>query len=40
MTVCGWADHGSLAVAMFPGRGIDESAGLLRKMRDAMQRRD
>jgi hypothetical protein len=39
MAVCGWADHGSLAVALFPGRGVDESAGLLRQMRSAMQHR-
>lgn len=39
MAVCGWADHGSLAVALFPDRGVDESAGLMRQMRHAMQRR-
>jgi hypothetical protein len=37
--VCGWADHGSLAVALFPGRALDESADLLRQMRAAMQHR-
>jgi hypothetical protein len=37
--VCGWADHGSLAVALFPGRALDESAELLRQMRTAMQHR-
>jgi hypothetical protein len=39
MTVCGWADHGCLGVAMFPNRGVDESARLLLAMRNAMQRR-
>jgi hypothetical protein len=39
MPVCGWADHGSLAVALFPNRGEDESATLLRQLRDAAQRR-
>jgi len=39
MAVCGWADHGSLAMGMFPGRGVDESAALLREMRQAVQRR-
>jgi hypothetical protein len=36
MTVCGWADHGSLLLGMFPGRGVDESAALLREMRQAV----
>lgn len=40
MSVCGWADHGSLALAMFPGRAQDESAKLLVQIRDASQRRD
>lgn len=40
LTVCGWADHGSLAIAMFSGRGVDEAAGLLRSMRDAILRRE
>lgn len=39
MTVCGWADYGSLAMALFPERGIDESAGLLRELRGAVQHR-
>lgn len=39
MTVCGWADHGSLAVAMFPGRTIDEAAELLRTLRSTIQHR-
>jgi hypothetical protein len=39
MAVCGWADHGSVAVALFPDRGVGESATLMRQMRHAMQRR-
>jgi hypothetical protein len=39
MAVCGWADHGSLGVAMFPNRPVDQSAELLRTMRTAMQNR-
>jgi hypothetical protein len=39
LTVCGWADHGSLAVAMFPGRSETESATLLRQIRDTVQKR-
>jgi hypothetical protein len=37
MAVCGWADHGSLGIAMFPNRPVDQSAELLRTMRKAMQ---
>jgi hypothetical protein len=39
MAVCGWADHGSLGIAMFPNRPADQSAELLRTMRNAMQSR-
>lgn len=39
MGVCGWADHGSIAVGLFPGRGPDESAPVLRRIRDATQQR-
>jgi len=39
MPVCGWADHGSLVLALFPGRGVDESANLMRQLRGAMQHR-
>lgn len=39
MAVCGWADYGSLAMAMFPERGIDESARLMRDLRAAIQHR-
>ena len=40
MTVCGWADHGSLALALLPGRSEAESANLLRQIRSASQTRD
>ncbi|OJF11883.1 hypothetical protein BG844_23755 [Couchioplanes caeruleus subsp. caeruleus] len=40
MVVCGWADHGSLALAMFPGRSETDSAGLLREIRAATQTRN
>jgi hypothetical protein len=39
MTVCGWADHGSLGIAMFPDRPVSESATLLLTMRNAIQHR-
>ncbi|MEV6812798.1 hypothetical protein [Micromonospora sp. NPDC051296] len=38
--VCGWADHGSVVMAMFPFRSVDESAALLREIREAVQIRD
>ncbi|PZG10773.1 hypothetical protein C1I95_27770 [Micromonospora craterilacus] len=38
--VCGWADHGSVVMAMFPFRPVDESAALLREIRAAVQTRD
>jgi hypothetical protein len=40
MPICGWADHGSLAVAMFPKRTEAESATLLREIRENAQSRD
>jgi hypothetical protein len=40
MPVCGWADHGSLALAMFPGRTVDDSAKLLAAIRSASQTRN
>jgi hypothetical protein len=39
LTVCGWADHGSLAVAMFPNQPESAAAPLLRQIRDATQTR-
>jgi hypothetical protein len=40
MAICGWADHGSLAVAMFPGRTVTESAELLRGLRAVIEHRN
>ena len=39
MSVCGWADHGSIAVALFPNRTVDEASKLIRDMRTAMEKR-
>ncbi|WP_213454083.1 hypothetical protein [Rhizomonospora bruguierae] len=39
MTVCGWADYGSVAIALFPRRDISESATLMRQFRLAIQHR-
>jgi hypothetical protein len=39
MSVCGWADHGSLALALFPNRPIAESATLMRELRSSIQTR-
>jgi hypothetical protein len=39
MSVCGWADRGSVAVALFPGRSVDQSADLMRQLRSAVQHR-
>ncbi|BCJ44909.1 hypothetical protein GCM10010168_85170 [Actinoplanes ianthinogenes] len=40
LSVCGWADHGSLALAMFPDRPESEAAPLMRQMREAIQTRN
>jgi hypothetical protein len=40
LSVCGWADHGSLAVAMFPNQPESAAAPLLRDIRDATQKRN
>ncbi|MDQ7911443.1 hypothetical protein RB614_43860 [Phytohabitans sp. ZYX-F-186] len=39
-TVCGWADHGSVVLALFPGRTQDEGGALLREIRGTIQSRD
>ena len=39
LSVCAWADHGSLAVGLFANRGVAESAGLFRDMRAGMEHR-
>ncbi|MET8151867.1 hypothetical protein ACIBSW_40015 [Actinoplanes sp. NPDC049668] len=40
MPVCGWADHGSLALAMFPGRTEADAAALFEDIRSASQKRN
>jgi hypothetical protein len=40
LAVCGWADHGSLALAMFPNQPESAAAPLLRTIRDATQKRN
>lgn len=39
LTYCGWADHGSIAIALFPGRSINEAAKLMVEIRGAIQKR-
>ncbi|MGN9910905.1 hypothetical protein ACTMTJ_25435 [Phytohabitans sp. LJ34] len=39
-TVCGWADHGSVVLALLPGRSQDEGAELLRDIRGTIQSRE
>jgi hypothetical protein len=39
LPVCGWADHGSLALVMFPSRTAAEAPALTREIRDAIQSR-
>lgn len=39
MTVCGWADYGSVALALLPGRTVDEAAALTRDLRGAVEHR-
>ncbi|MET8365922.1 MULTISPECIES: hypothetical protein [unclassified Micromonospora] len=38
--VCGWADHGSVVMAMFPGRSVTDAGALFRDLRGDMQTRD
>lgn len=40
MPVCGWADHGCVAVALFPGRSLDDAEKLMRDFRPVVQRRN
>ncbi|AGZ39804.1 hypothetical protein [Actinoplanes friuliensis] len=40
MPVCGWADHGSLALGMFPGRSESDAATLFKTIRSAAQTRN
>jgi hypothetical protein len=39
MAICGWADHGSIAIALFPGRSTSDAASLLRSLRSAAEKR-
>jgi hypothetical protein len=39
-TACGWADHGSVVLALLPGRSQDEGAKLLRDIRGTIQSRE
>jgi hypothetical protein len=39
MAICGWADHGSIAVALFPGRSTSDAAALMRTLRAATLKR-
>jgi hypothetical protein len=39
-TVCGWADHGSVVLALLPGRSQDEGATMLRDIRGTIQSRE
>jgi len=39
MAVCGWADHGSIALALFPASTPDEAASLMRELRAASLKR-
>lgn len=38
--VCGWADHGSVVMAMFPGRSVTDAGTLLADLRTEMQSRN
>lgn len=40
VTVCGWADHGSIAIGVFSGRTVGQSAGLLRQLREELVTRE
>jgi hypothetical protein len=39
LTVCGWSDHGALALAMFNNRTESEAATVMRQIRDAAETR-
>ena len=39
LPVCGWADHGSVGIALFPNRSVDEAAEILLRLRTATQSR-
>ncbi|TYB95119.1 hypothetical protein FXF53_25675 [Micromonospora sp. WP24] len=37
--VCGWADHGSVVLGMFPGRSVDDAGKLFGDIRNVIQTR-
>lgn len=39
-TLCGWADHGVIAMAVFPGKTLEQSATLTQNIRGSIVRRD
>lgn len=39
MSVCGWADNGSIGVALFPGRSVPDAAKALLELRTAVEHR-
>ncbi|HEX6501467.1 MAG TPA: hypothetical protein VF054_20905 [Micromonosporaceae bacterium] len=39
MTVCGWADYGSVALVLLPGRTVDDGATLTRDLRAGVEHR-
>jgi hypothetical protein len=40
VSLCAWADHGSLVMGMFLNRSVDESAALLRQIRSEILKRN
>jgi hypothetical protein len=39
IAVCGWADHGSVGIGLFPGRTVDDAAKLFGEIRPAVETR-
>ena len=39
LSVCGWADNGSLGIALFPGRTPNDAAKMLLELRSAVEQR-
>jgi hypothetical protein len=39
IAVCGWADNGSVAVALFPGRPVTDAANAMLQLRKAIEHR-
>jgi len=37
VAICGWADHSSVGMAVFPNRQVPQSAGVLRAIREAIR---